>query len=86
MAKPKKRNEQKLSLENLTSASHGDADAMERVLENYTGYIRTLSTKSIKDESGKLCLFIDETLQHELELQLISAVIRFKPGKKKSSA
>lgn len=66
-----------LPLRIIKAASKGDIIAINEVLEHYKGYIITLSTRKMYDESGQLHFCIDETLRRRLETKLITKILEF---------
>jgi len=85
MSKIKNSDNKKLTMQVLNAAMQGDCDSMRLVLDNYEGYIKALATKKLYDEYGNVYLFIDGTLQRELELVLITSLVGFKRKKKQSA-
>ena len=51
--------------------------AINKVLKHYEGYIITLSTRKMYDESGRLHFCVDETLRRRLETKLITKILAF---------
>lgn len=72
------RNKELLPFHIIKNASAGDIDALHRVLENYEGYIRRLSTKVIYDEYGQAHYWVDEDLRRRLEIKLITTTLKFR--------
>ena len=62
----------------IKAASEGDVMAINTVLEHYRGYIISLSTRKMYDESGQVHFCIDETLRQRLETKLITKILAFK--------
>lgn len=62
----------------IAAASNGDVEAVNQVLNHYEGYIITLSTRTLYDESGYPHICIDETIRRRLQTKLIAAVLGFK--------
>lgn len=61
----------------ILMAVQGDSQAMEQVVEHYTGYTVTLAQREIVDENGNTALIVDDEWKRRLELKLITAVIKF---------
>ena len=61
----------------IKAASEGDVLAINKVLKHYEGYIITLSTRKMYDESGRLHFCVDETLCRRLETKLITKILAF---------
>ncbi len=61
----------------IEAASKGDVMAINTVLKHYEGYIISLSTRKMYDESGRLHFCIDETLRRRLEAKLITKILAF---------
>jgi hypothetical protein len=78
MNRMKKYGDSQLVFGTIEAASCGDADALRAVVKHYEGYILALSVVRLYTEDGIPHLFVDETLQRELELRLITKVIGFR--------
>ena len=63
----------------ILAAASGNTDALCAVVKYYQGYIIALSTKRLYDERGKTYFALDEDLRQELEMRLITKVLKFKP-------
>ena len=61
----------------IKAASEGDVMAINAVLKHYEGYIITLFTRKMYDESGRLHFCVDETLRRRLETKLITKILAF---------
>lgn len=61
----------------IRAASEGDIEAINTVLKHYEGYIISLSTRKLYDESGQAHYCVDETLRRRLETKLITKVLEF---------
>ena len=57
------------------AARAGDAEAVERVLRYYEGYINKLCTRTLYDEYGYPYICLDEWMKHHLENKLIQAIV-----------
>ena len=64
-----------LSLTVIRSACAGDAEAIERVLRYYGGYINKLCTSILYDKHGQPHVCIDEYMKRHLEIKLISSIV-----------
>lgn len=73
----KRRNSSLLPYPVIVLAASGDVDAINTVLRHYEGYIATLSTKRLFDESGNPYLCVDEALRRRLETKLITKILTF---------
>lgn len=62
----------------ILAATQGDPDAIAAVLHHYEGYIAKLSLRNLYDEHGNVCLCVDETRKHRLEIKLITGLLAFK--------
>jgi hypothetical protein len=63
----------------ILAAASGNTDALCAVVNHYKGYITALSTKRLYDDKGSTYLVMDEDLRQELEMRLITKVLKFKP-------
>ena len=61
----------------ITTAAHGDVDAINAVLRHYEGYIIALSTKRLFDEQGKPYMVVDNEMRRTLETKLIVKIMQF---------
>lgn len=64
-----------LPLTVIRSACAGDAEAIERVLRYYGGYINKLCTSILYDKHGQPYVCIDEYMKRHLEIKLISSIV-----------
>lgn len=75
------RNEnQLLPYETIEAATRGDITAINSVLAHFEGYIATLATRTLYDEHGCPCQYLDPELKRRLETKLIVRVLKFKLG------
>ena len=59
----------------IHAAKAGDAEAMDRILRYYEGYINKLSTRKFHDEYGHSCEGLDEYMKRRLEIKLIQSIV-----------
>ena len=59
----------------IDAACAGNAEAVERVLQHYDGYINKLCTRTLYDEYGYPYICLDEWMKHHLENKLIQAIV-----------
>ena len=59
----------------IEAARAGDAEAVERVLRYYEGYINKLCTRTLYDEYGQPHVCVDEYMKRRLEIKLISSIV-----------
>ena len=64
-----------LPLSVVEAARAGDAEAVERVLRYYEGYINKLCTRTLYDEYGRPHVCVDEYMKRRLEIKLISSIV-----------
>ena len=77
--KAKSRSEnQLLPFETIEAATNGDVSAINSVLAHFEGYITTLATRTLYDENGCPCQYLDPELKRRLETKLIVRVLKFK--------
>ena len=75
------RNEnQLLPYETIEAATRGDITAINSVLAHFDGDIATLATRTLYDEHGCPCQYLDPELKRRLETKLIVRVLKFKLG------
>lgn len=73
----KTKNNHLLSYPIIVLATSGDVDAINTVLNHYEGYIATLSTRQLYDESDNPHFCVDEVLRRRLETKLITKILTF---------
>ncbi|WP_066685069.1 helix-turn-helix domain-containing protein [Christensenella intestinihominis] len=73
-----KKNSRLLPFSLIAAASKGDIDAINAVVNHYSGYIAALSVKKLFDGQGKPYMCIDEELRRRLETKLITKILDFK--------
>ncbi len=61
----------------IAAAVRGDPEAVNRVLDHYSGYIAALSTRRGYDRNGGPRLAVDEEIRRRIETKLIVAILRF---------
>ena len=61
----------------IAAAVWGDPEAVNRVLDHYSGYIAALSTRTSYDVHGCPYSYVDEELRRRLETKLIIAILDF---------
>lgn len=61
----------------ISAAVHGESIAMHTVLQYYSGYIATLSTRTTYDKDGCPYSHVDEDIRCRLERKLLIAVLSF---------
>jgi hypothetical protein len=61
----------------IEAAAGGDADAINKVLKHYEGYIIALSAKRLYDEDGRAHLVVDNEMRRTLETKLIVKIMQF---------
>lgn len=59
----------------IEAARAGDAEAVERVLRYYEGYINKLCTRTLYDGSGQPHICIDEYMKRRLQIKLIHSIV-----------
>ena len=64
-----------LPLSVIEAARAGDAEAVERVLRYYEGYINKLCTRTLYDEYGQTHVCVDKYMKRRLEIKLISSIV-----------
>ena len=56
-----------VTLERIAAAVRGDPEAVNRVLDHYSGYIAALSMRRGYDQNGNPCLAVDEEIRRRAE-------------------
>ena len=62
----------------ILAATKGDPDAMNMVLQHFSGYIARLSMRKLYDERGNVYFGVDEDIRERLQAKLMLAVLAFK--------
>ena len=75
MKNPNYRGIELLPLSVIEAARAGDAEAVERVLRYYEGYINKLCTQTLYDPDGQPHVCVDEYMKRRLEIKLISSIV-----------
>lgn len=65
-----------LPYEVLEAAKEGDSEAMMKVVNHYSGIIKTMAIRKGYDENGFPIYYVDETLRKRLEIAVIMAVAK----------
>ena len=68
-------NVKNLPLSVIFAAKDGDGQALGAVLSHYQRYIRSLATKTLKDEYGNEIYYVDEETRLRLEAGLIYCIV-----------
>lgn len=77
MEKANQKNKNLVSYSIIVAAVSGNVEAINEVLDHYSGYIKKISTSDIKDEDGHRRRIVDAYLSGILEIHLITAILKF---------
>ena len=66
-----------LPYKTIVKAHEGDPEAVNQVLDHYSGYIAALSMRRGYDQNGNPCLAVDEEIRRRIETKLIVAILSF---------
>ena len=66
-----------LSYAVIAAATRGEAEAMERVIKHYEGYMRYLSIRKLRREDGSGYSGVDRDIYDRLKAKLSRAVLEF---------
>ena len=61
----------------IAAAVRGDPEAVNRVLDHYSGYIAALSMRRSCNQNGNPCFAVDEEIRRRIETKLIVAILSF---------
>ena len=61
----------------ITAAVQGDPDAVNQVIDHYSGYIAAMSVRKSYDKNGNVCFTVDEDIRRRLETKLTIAILTF---------
>ena len=61
----------------IAAAVRGDPDAVNQVIDHYSGYIAAMSVRKSYDQNGNPCLAVDEEIRRRIETKLIVAILSF---------
>lgn len=75
MKQPNYKGRELLPYSVIEAARAGEADAVDRVLRYYDGYINKLCTRKLYDEYGQPHVRVDEFMKHRLQIKLIHSII-----------
>ena len=73
-----KKRKKQLEFSVIRAASHGDVEAISKVLAHYDGYINALARRKVHDDDGNTYIMIDAELKRRLEAKLIVKILEFK--------
>ncbi len=59
----------------VDGAVNGNAEDLGFVLGYFSGYIKRLATRTLKDEYGNEYIYVDEDMRQRLESKLIASII-----------
>ena len=62
----------------IVAATKGDPEAMQVVVQHFSGYIASLSMRKLYDERGNAYYGVDEYMKRHLEIKLITAIVNMK--------
>ena len=62
----------------IVAATKGDPEAMQVVVQHFSGYIASLSMRKLYDERGNAYYGVDEDIRERLQAKLMRTVLRFK--------
>ena len=61
----------------IATAVQGDPDAVNQVIDHYSGYIAAMSVRKSYDKNGNVCFTVDEDIRRRLETKLTIAILTF---------
>ena len=61
----------------IAAAVRGDPEAVNQVLNHYSGYIAAMSVRKSYDKNGNVCFTVDEDIRRRLETKLTIAILTF---------
>ena len=61
----------------IAAAVRGDPDAVNQVIDHYSGYIAAMSVRKSYDKNGNVCFTVDEDIRRRLETKLTIAILTF---------
>ena len=59
----------------IDGAISGEAEHLAFVLGYFSGYIKKLATRTLKDEFGNEYIYVDEAMRRRLESKLICSIV-----------
>lgn len=59
----------------IEGAVQGNTEDLAFILGYFSGYIKKLSTRTLKDEYGNEYLYVDEAMRQRLESKLILSIV-----------
>ena len=73
-----KKRKKQLEFSVIRAASHGDVEAIGKILAYYDGYINALARREVHDDDGNTYIVVDAELKRRLEAKLIVKILEFK--------
>ncbi|MFL2075905.1 helix-turn-helix domain-containing protein [Marinilactibacillus psychrotolerans] len=67
----------KVPFDVIVKACDGDPEAIQEIIDNYSGYIGELSLRPMKDNAGHEYRVVDETLKGRMQIRLITKILAF---------
>ncbi len=67
--------QQRIPYDVIVAAQRGDAEAMQRILRHYAGYIRHFSRRRFYNVDGSYMEMIDDDVRQQLEANLMMAIV-----------
>ena len=61
----------------IAAAGGGNPEAVNRVIQHYSGYIAALSMRTSYDKNGFPHFLVDEDMHRRLETKLIISILKF---------
>lgn len=68
-------NDKLISYAVIVAAKHGDAVAMQKILQHYDGFINRYSRKEFYDEFGNCYTAIDQDIKGRIQAKLMYQII-----------
>ena len=65
-----------LPFETIEAATHGDSEALSKVLSHFQGYITKMSMRYYRDEYGQSYQGVDDELKRRIECRLIAQIVQ----------
>ena len=73
-----KKRKKQLEFSVIRAASHGDVEAIGKILAYYDGYINALASRRVHDGDGNSYIMIDSELKRRLKTKLIVKILEIK--------
>lgn len=76
--KQEQKNNDLLPFDIIVKSTKGDIEAINKVLDHFSGYIAKVSVRKIYDNFGNVRYIVDEDICKRIENKLVSKILLFR--------